>query len=97
MTLKEINDKYHFPDEGFVFCGFDGPTTRRLIAYCIEKACSKAGMPVRSAHDIRRTVASLLHKNGFVIDEIWRFLSHTDEKTHGDISIIRTLKIRLKR
>ena len=42
---------------------------------------SKAGMPVKSAHDIRRTVASLMHKVGIPIDEIRRFLGHVDEKT----------------
>lgn len=38
-------------------------------------------MPVKSAHDIRRTVASLLHKNGVAIDEIRQFLGYKDEKT----------------
>jgi len=68
-------------NEEFTFCGGQGRTTRRQIAYCIEKACSKAGMPVKSAHDIRRTVASLMHKVGIPIDEIRRFLGHVDEKT----------------
>jgi integrase len=38
-------------------------------------------MPVKYAHDIRRTVASLMSKNDVAIDEIRRFLGHTDEKT----------------
>ena len=79
--VKELNEKYHFPDEAFIFCGGQGRTTRRQIAYCIEKACSKAGMPVKSALDIRRTVASLMHKVGIPIDEIRCFLGHVDEKT----------------
>ncbi len=76
--VKEVNDRKRFPEEGFIFRTEEGRTTRRQIAYCIEKACAKIGMPVKSAHDIRRTVASVLYSNGIPLDEIRRFLGHTD-------------------
>ena len=79
--LKEINDRMKYPEEAFIFRTEDGRTTRRQIAYCIEKACAKIGMPVKSAHDIRRTVASVLFSNRVPLDEIRRFLGHKDEKT----------------
>ena len=70
-----------YPDEAYIFRNKEGRTTRRQIAYCIEKACAKVGMPVKSAHDIRRTVASVLFSNGVPLDEIRRFLGHNDDKT----------------
>ena len=70
-----------YPDKEYLFRNEEGRTTRRQIAYCIEKACAKAGIPVKSAHDIRRTVASILFTNGVPLDEIRRFLGHSDEKT----------------
>lgn len=79
--VKEINARMKYSEEAFIFRTEDGRTTRRQIAYCIEKACAKIGMPVKSAHDIRRTVASVLFINGVPLDEIRRFLGHKDEKT----------------
>jgi hypothetical protein len=36
-------------------------------------------MPVKSAQNIRRTMVSLLHKKGVALDDIRRYLEHTDE------------------
>lgn len=81
QQVKEINKRMNYPDDEFIFRGPDGRTTRRQIAYCIEKACAKAGILVKSAHDIRRTVASVMYSNGIALDEIRRILGHKDEKT----------------
>jgi len=59
----------HYPDDGFIFRGEKGRTTRRQISYCIEKAYLKAGMPVKSAHDIRRTIARYYIANGVQLDD----------------------------
>lgn len=79
--VKEVNERMQFPEKEYLFRNEKGRTTSRQIAYCIEKACAKAGIPVKSAHDIRRTVASILSSNGVPLDEIRRFLGHSDEKT----------------
>ena len=79
--IKEINERMHYSDDDFIFCGLNGRTTRSEIAYCIKKACTKAGIPNKSSHDIRRTVASILHINHVPLDEIRRILGHQDEKT----------------
>ncbi|MHB8129732.1 MAG: tyrosine-type recombinase/integrase [Mobilitalea sp.] len=44
----------------------------------MEKTCAKAGIIVKSAHDIRRTVASVMYSNGIALDEIRRILGHKD-------------------
>lgn len=79
--VMEVNERMQYPDKEYLFGNEEGRTTRRQIAYCIEKPCAKARIPVKSAHDIRRTVASILSSNGVPLDEIRRFLGHIDKKT----------------
>lgn len=79
--VKDINHRMGYKDHDYIFCRQDGRTTRREIAYCIEKACNKAGMPVKTAHDIRSTVASTLIINQVPLNEIRCFLGHSNEST----------------
>lgn len=43
--------------------------------------CNKADIDVKSAHDIRRTVASELFNNGVPVEIIRNYLGHSDIKT----------------
>ncbi len=79
--VKEINMENHFKDDDFIFCNANGRLTTRTIAHLLEKLCKKAGIQVKSSHDIRRTYASKLNANGVPLDEIRRALGHNDERT----------------
>lgn len=84
--VKSINIDYGYKDDDFVFCDSDGRTKIREIDNRIRKLCNKAGIDVKSAHDIRRTVASEMHKNGIPLEMIRQYLGHsTIETTIGYI------------
>ncbi|MCF8020269.1 MAG: site-specific integrase [Vallitaleaceae bacterium] len=80
-TVRGINAEYGFKDENFLFIDENGRTKARAIDNRIRKLCNKAGIPVKSAHDIRRTVASEMHTNGVPVEIIRQFLGHADIKT----------------
>ena len=79
--VKEINKRMGYDDRQFIFVNENGRITSRAIAYRIEKVCNHAGLPVKSSHDIRRTVASELNAKGVPLDEIRKILGHSNEKT----------------
>lgn len=79
--VKAINERMGYDDRHFIFVNEDGRINSRAIAYRIEKVCNQAGLPVKSAHDMRRTVASELNANGVPLDEIRRILGHSNEQT----------------
>ena len=80
-TVKAINMKYGYKDGNFVFCDEKGRTTIREIDNRIRKMCNKAKIEVKSAHDIRRTVASEMFNNGIPVEIIRNYLGHSDIKT----------------
>ena len=47
----------------------------------LRELCKEAGIPEKSFHDIRRTVASKLFANGRTLEEIRKFLGHKDITT----------------
>lgn len=47
----------------------------------LRELCKEAGIPEKSFHDIRRTVASELFANGRTLEEIRKFLGHKDITT----------------
>lgn len=80
--VKAINEENHYKDGNFVFCDEYGRTRIREIDNRIRKLCSQAGItPVKSAHDIRRTVATQMYMQGIPIRIIQEFLGHSDTKT----------------
>lgn len=81
QKVKEINERCGYKETGFVFCDENGRTTIRAIDNLIRKACNHAGIEVKSAHDIRRTVASEMFNNGIPVEIIRNFLGHSDIKT----------------
>ena len=78
--VKAINKAYGYDSE-FIFCDENGRTNIRSIDNRLRKCCKRAGIDVKSAHDIRRTVASEMFNNGVPVEIIRNFLGHSDIKT----------------
>jgi len=76
--IKAINKDTGLQTDNFVFCGINGRRTIRSIDHVIRKMCAKAKIEVKSAHDIRRTVASEMHANGVPVETIREFLGHAN-------------------
>ena len=82
LKIKEINELIEFYDGDYVFCNSEGRTKIKEIDYCIRTLCQNAVIPEKSAHDIRRTVASEMYNVGHVkIEVICDYLGHADVKT----------------
>lgn len=79
--VQEINESYGYKAGDFVFCDEKGRTTIRAIDNLIRKACNMASIETKSAHDIRRTVASEMFNQGVPVEIIRNYLGHSDIKT----------------
>lgn len=79
--VKEINERCGYEHQGFIFCDENGRTNIRSIDNLIRKVCEHAGVEVKSAHDIRRTVASEMFNSGIPVEIIRNYLGHSDIKT----------------
>ncbi|MGN0363879.1 MAG: tyrosine-type recombinase/integrase [Bilifractor sp.] len=77
IKIKQI---YHYEDNGenYIFVDQGGRVEIRAIDNRIRKLCKAAGLPAKSCHDIRRTVASRLHRNGLPIEKIRAYLGHSN-------------------
>ena len=76
---SEINQKYGYGVDDYIFCNKDGPLTRRAVDHAIRRICYSIGMPeAKSSHDIRRTVITLLYEElgHGALDAIRRFAGH---------------------
>lgn len=81
QTVKRINEEAGYADGDFIFCDEEGRTKIREVDNCIRAQCKRAGIEVKSAHDIRRTVASELDRKGIPIEDIRWYLGHNDIAT----------------
>ena len=81
QKVREVNEEYGYSDKDFVFCDENGRTNIRSIDNLIRKVCNMAGIEEKSAHDIRRTVASELFGKGVSVEIIRDYLGHADIKT----------------
>jgi len=81
--ILELNRAYGFQDEDFLFLGEKGTRIHiRALDNRIRKLCRRAGiLPEKSAHDIRRTVATTLYRKTHDIELVRQFLGHSDVKT----------------
>ena len=79
--VQAINEEYNYKDNDFIFCDSEGRTKIREIDNRIRALCDKAGIPQKSAHDIRRTVASEMSSAGVDVEIIRDFLGHSDIRT----------------
>lgn len=57
QNVKRINEEKDYSYDDFIFCDEEG-TKIREIDNCIRAQCTRAGIPVKSAHDIRRTACA---------------------------------------
>lgn len=80
-TVKRINEEAGYSDDDFIFCDKEGRTKIREVDNCIRAQCTRAGIEVKSAHDIRRTVASEMDRRNVSIEVIRWFLGHNDIAT----------------
>ena len=79
--VKTVNERCGYNETDFIFCDENGRTTIRAIDNLIRKVCNHAGIEVKSAHDIRRTVASEMFNNRVPVEIIRNYLGHSDIKT----------------
>lgn len=79
--IRKINETYGFKEDDFIFCGKSGRIGIRAVDNRIRKLCNRAGIKEKSAHDIRRTVASELYNKGVNVEIIRGLLGHSDTKT----------------
>lgn len=80
-AVSKINSCYGYSDNDFIFCDENGRTKIREIDNLIRKCCRKKGIEEKSAHDIRRTVASEMFNNHVPVELIRDYLGHSDIKT----------------
>ncbi len=80
-TVMAINKDLGYDDDDFIFVDANGRTKIREIDTRIRKCCKSAGIEVKSAHDIRRTVASELHANNVPIELIRDLMGHEEIST----------------
>lgn len=78
--VRQINSRWENPDN-FIFINQNGRFHIRAIDNRIRKLCKRGGIEEKSCHDIRRTVASTLHRNGVSIEQIRSFMGHSDVNT----------------
>ena len=78
-----VNKQHGFRDEDYIFLGEKGSRIHiRAIDNRIRKLCKRANiLPEKSAHDIRRTVATTLYRNTHDIELVRLFLGHSDVNT----------------
>lgn len=76
-----INEKFGYKDKDFLFLDRDGRTKVREFDNRIRKMCGIIGIKAKSAHDIRRTVASFMREAGFSDEYIRDYLGHRDVST----------------
>lgn len=81
QTIAQINERNGCGESEFIFCDEKGRTKIRALDNRIRKLCTRANLPVKSAHDIRRTVASEMFNNGVPVEIIRDYLGHSDIKT----------------
>ena len=71
-------------EEGYCFVNKRGRRHIRGLDNTLRDLCDEAGIPQKSFHDIRRTVASEMHSSseitGCTLEDIRRFLGHRDIK-----------------
>ena len=81
--VLRINEENSFQDGDYLFLGEKGTRiTSRAVDNRIRKLCARAGIkPAKSAHDIRRTVATRLYRSTHDVELVRQFLGHSDVKT----------------
>ena len=80
---RMIQEKYGYYDDDFIFCGENGRLARYSVSGAIRRICNSINIvPCKSAHDLRRTVITLMYERmgHESIDAIRRFAGHASVK-----------------
>lgn len=81
-TVKAINEKNGWYDDGFLFLDEEGTRMKsHQVKYRIEKYCDENGIPRKSFHKIRKTYISTLLDAHVNLNEIRKACGHVDERT----------------
>ncbi len=78
--IKSFNNA-HYSKNDFIFINGNGRMTNRQFDNFLRKMCKYANIQIKSSHDIRRTVASVMYANGVNIEIIRDYLGHSDIRT----------------
>jgi hypothetical protein len=70
-----------YTEGDFIFCDKEGRTKICEVDNCVRTQCKRAGIEEKSAHDIRRTVASKMDRRGIETEDIRWCLVHNDTDT----------------
>lgn len=79
--VKQINEKYNYKCEDFLFVRENQCLSPRAIDAQIIRGCEYIGIPIRTLHKIRKTYASTLLHNGVNLIIVKDMLGHADEST----------------
>lgn len=71
--IKAFNKSHNLKDD-YIFQNDNGCMTNRQFDNFLRKMCKYANIPIKSCHDIRRTVASVMYANGVNIEIIRDYL-----------------------
>lgn len=75
-----------WPNSDMVCLRPDGfPLHPTFVSHHFARVLKKCGLPNIRFHDLRHTVATLLHNSGFDIRDIQGFLGHSDSSTTANI------------
>lgn len=79
--VKKVNTVYGYKEGEYIFCNERGRTKSRDVDRFLRRVCKTVGIIIKSAHDIRRTVASEMFNNGVQVELIRNYMGHSDIKT----------------
>ncbi len=80
----DMGDSY--PNSGYVCLRWDGePFNPDFVTHHFARKIRNSSLPYIRFHDLRHTVATLLHNGGFDLKDIQGYLGHSDIATTGNI------------
>ena len=79
-AVKEATKDF-LSTEDYIFVNAEGRRHIRGLDNTLRLLCNEAGIPEKSFHDIKRTVASELHEQGMTLEDIRGVMGHKDIAT----------------